>query len=125
MNEPYEEVCVMRTRISITLTLLLFFVLFSAHAEAGLVKDMQLRIDNLQKRIDSSLESRRIGHKRATELNKTLNSIRTKFNKVKHNPILFAVEKPKLVKKLDSLDKEVPPLEVHAPPQVKKKTRPR
>ena len=115
----------MRTRISITLTLLLFFLLFSAHAEAGPVKDMQLRIDNLQKRIDSSLESRRIGHKRAKELNKTLNSIRSKFNKVKHNPILFAVEKPDLVKNLDRLDKEVPPLEAPAPPQVREKPRPR
>jgi septal ring factor EnvC (AmiA/AmiB activator) len=115
----------MRTRISLALALLFVFLLFSAHADAGPVEEMQHRIDNLQKRIDSGLESRKIGHKRAKKLNKILNRIRTTFNKVKHKPVLFAVEKPNLEKKLDSLDKEVPPLEAHAPPQVRKKPRPR
>ena len=115
----------MRTRISLTLTLLLILVLFSAHAEAGPIKDMQQRIDNLQKRLDSSLASRMIGGKRATELQKRLDRIRTKFNNVKHNPILFAVEKPKLVKKLDRLDKEIPFLETPTPPRVEKRPRPR
>ena len=114
-----------RTRISLTLTLLLVFVLFSAYAEAGPVKDIQHRIDNLQKRLDSSLASRRIGGKQGRELQKRLDRIRTKFNKVKHRPVLFAVEKPKLVKKLDRLDKEIPLLETPTPPRVEKRPRPR
>jgi septal ring factor EnvC (AmiA/AmiB activator) len=100
-------------------------MLFSAHAKAGPVEDMQQRIDNLQKRIDISLDSRRIGGKQAMELNKSLDRIRTKFNKVRDNPLIFAVEKPKLVKKLDRLDEEVPPFEVPTPPPVKERPRPR
>jgi septal ring factor EnvC (AmiA/AmiB activator) len=113
----------MRMSVSLTLTVLVVFVLFSAHAEAGPVKDMRLRIDNLQKRIDSAHASRKVSPKRATDLNKMLNKIRTKFNEVKHNPILFAVEKPKLVKKLDRLDKKVPSLEAPAQPRPKKRPR--
>ena len=83
----------MRRIITLTVAGLLIFVFCTLHAEAGPVKDMQRRIDKLQRRIDAGIKTHRIGAKQARELNKNLNSIRREFDTIKANPILFALER--------------------------------